>query len=70
MQLKKIREDRGFTQSQIARLLEIDQNAYARIERTGKCNLQTAYCIAKLLDKTIEELFFNETNVKIIINNK
>lgn len=67
MQLKKVRLQKGLTQAQIARLLEIDQNAYARIERTGKCNLQTAYCIAKILDSTIEEIFFNENKLKLTI---
>lgn len=65
MRLKEIRMSKGLTQSEIARLLKIDQNSYARIERSGKCNLQTAYDISKILKTTIEEIFFNDEDSKV-----
>lgn len=42
----------------MAQLLDIETSNYARIERTGKTTLETAYKISKILNKTIEFLFF------------
>ena len=46
------------TQFELGKILNIDSTQISRIERTGKCSLQVAYCIAKILESTIEEIFF------------
>lgn len=60
MRMKELRQKKNLTQFELAKLLNIDSTQISRIERTGKCSLQVAYCIAKILDSTIEEIFFNE----------
>lgn len=58
MNLKKERIKKNLTQKKMAQLLDIETSNYARIERTGKTTLETAYKISKILNKTIEFLFF------------
>lgn len=64
MKMKELRIKKGLTQYELGKLLDTDSNSIARIERTGKCRLEMAYCIAKILGCTIEEIFFNETKEK------
>ena len=57
--LKQIRENKGFSQSQLAELIGVSRNTISSIE-TGQFNptakLALILCIA--LDKKFEELFF------------
>lgn len=58
MKLKETRIKKGYTQKKMAQLLDIETSNYARIERTGKTTLEKAYQISKILNKSIEFLFF------------
>lgn len=62
MKMKEYREEKQLTQFELGKLLNVDSNTISRIERTGKCRLDMAYCIAEILGHTIEEIFF--TNEK------
>jgi putative transcriptional regulator len=57
--VKKIREEKGYTQQQVAEFLGISVNYLRKIEG-GKRNpsLKLAVRIAKLLDCTLNDLFF------------
>ena len=58
--VKYFRKKKGLTQFQLGVKLNIDPTQISRIERSGKCDLDVAYLLAKELDTTIEELFFSE----------
>ena len=53
--LRKFRETKKFTQSDIAKLLGISYQAYQRLERPGKSNptLKTLERLAKVFDKDL-----------------
>jgi antitoxin HicB len=53
--LRKFRETKKFTQSDIAKVLGISYQAYQRLERPGKSNptLKTLERLAKVLDKDL-----------------
>lgn len=60
MKMKQYREEKELTQYELGKLLDVDSNTISRIERTGKCRLDMAYCISKILGHSIEEIFFTE----------
>lgn len=68
VKLTKTRESKGYTQDQLAKKAKISRPLLSNIER-GYANpsLQVAHRIAKALDSTIDEIFFNskarKTNV-------
>lgn len=62
--LKYYRKRKGLTQFQLGMKLNIDPTQISRIERSGKCNLDVAFLLAKELDTTIEELFFSEKKIE------
>lgn len=57
--LIKMRENKGFTQDQLAKKAKISRPLLSNIER-GYANpsLQVAYRISRALDSTIDEIFF------------
>ncbi len=56
--LKKARQNKGFTQSKIAKLSNISERQYRRIELGEQTpNVDTALLIAQALNTTVEELF-------------
>lgn len=56
--LKKYRERAGYTQIQIADMVELSERGYQRIESGEQTpNVMTAQRIAKALDVTVEKLF-------------
>lgn len=61
--LKQVRENKGFSQSQLAELIGVSRNTISSIE-TGQFNptakLALILCVA--LDKKFEELFFFNEN--------
>lgn len=62
--LKYYRQKKGLTQFQLGVKLNIDPTQISRIERSGKCNLDVAFLLAKELDTTIEELFFSDIKIE------
>ena len=56
--IKKLRQDRGLTQVQVAMRAQMSVRNYQRIE-AGRCQprIQTAKSIAEALNCTVEELF-------------
>lgn len=68
--LKKCREERGYTQEAMAKLLGYKhKSGYNQLE-TGKrkINLEQAKIIADFFDKTIDEIFFSNQVVKTTTN--
>lgn len=60
VKLTKARESKGFTQDQLAKKAKISRPLLSNIERGyASPSLQAAYRIAKALDSTIDEIFFN-----------
>lgn len=61
--LKQVRENKGFSQSQLAELIGVSRNTISSIE-TGQFNptakLALILCVA--LEKKFEELFFFDEN--------
>lgn len=56
--LKKIRENKGFTQAQIAELAHITVMSYSRYESGQRePRARTAIRIARVLNTTVEKLF-------------
>lgn len=60
MTLKKARIEKNLTQEELARLTDVSVSTIAKAERKNSCNLDTAYKIAKVIEKSIEEIFFDE----------
>jgi len=62
--LKYLRENMGLTQSQVAAIAGITQQAYSLIE-TGQNNpsLETALCLSKLFQKTVDDIFIFQKTI-------
>lgn len=59
--LKRLRKNRGFTQEQLAEMIEIDPRNLSRIEvGTSFVKAETMEKLLKALDVTTEELFSND----------
>ena len=57
--IQEFREEKGYTQKQLAELLKISENYLNKIERGKRIpSLKLAVIIAKLLDCTLNDLFF------------
>lgn len=57
MTLKKARIEKNITQEELARLADVSVSTIAKTERRNSCNLETAYKIAKILEKSISFFF-------------
>jgi DNA-binding XRE family transcriptional regulator len=57
MALKESRIKMGFTQEQLARLLNISLRTYQNIEKRNDTTVRIAKNLAVLLGETIEEIF-------------
>ncbi|PAB61341.1 hypothetical protein CCE28_02610 [Anaeromicrobium sediminis] len=67
MNLKSARKKRGCTQQQAANELDITKNYYSMLETgTRTPGLKLAKKIADLYNTTIDELFFRESNNKVL----
>jgi len=68
--IKRLRNEKGFSQSQIAELINMEKSVYARLE-TGK-----TYSWAKYLEELLNvfeitpDKFFEDIGASIVINNK
>ena len=62
--MKQYREELNLTQRELAYRLNVDSTRISKIENTGKCSLQIAYCISKILKHSIEEIFFPDEETK------
>ena len=62
--LNYLRENMGLTQSQVAAIAGITQQAYSLIE-TGQNNpsLETALCLSKLFQKTVDDIFIFQKTI-------
>ena len=67
--IKKLRKAKGFTQPQMAELLNMEKSVYARLE-TGKTYSWAKY-LEELLNvfETTPEKFFEDIGSNIVINN-
>lgn len=68
--IRKVREERGLTQAQVAEKLEMSETGYAKWER-GECQLRVErlYQVAKVLDINVEELLVSENENVVVVNN-
>ncbi|MDO4782536.1 MAG: helix-turn-helix transcriptional regulator [Capnocytophaga felis] len=65
LNIRKIREQKGFSQEYIANELNISQASYARLENEDtKITVERLYQIAKILDTEITD-FFNSNKLNI-----
>lgn len=64
MSLKKFREKNKITQEELAYRVDVSVRTIQNIERTNNTNLKTAIKIAKELNGTIEEIFFEKKDTK------
>lgn len=58
MGLKEERIKNKMTQQELAFKIGISVGNIYKIEKNNSCNLETAYKIAKVLNTTIEKIFF------------
>lgn len=66
VKLVKARKDKGWTQEQLAKKVKISRPLLSNIERGAALpSLENAYRIAKALDSTIEQIFFNRNARKL-----
>lgn len=64
--LKKIRIDLGLNQEEFAKLLQISVSTYRRKESgETQLNLEELYKISKLINKSIDEIFFDNCVPKL-----
>ena len=55
MRLKKIREEKGFSQKQIAEILQIKQNTYSQYETgTRQIPIESLIILAKFFDVSVD----------------
>lgn len=57
MSLRNARLERGFTQEELSRILNICLRTYQNYEKNNNCSVQLAISIAVVLGKTVEEIF-------------
>ena len=58
MKLRELREDRGLTQSEMARKLGVSRSTYARYEKNpDRMNIQRALLLCRLLNCEIDTVF-------------
>ena len=63
--LKIARENNGYTQEEIAKLLNVGRDAIIRIEKgTRKVTADEIHKLIKLYNLNIEDIFFNDLNIK------
>jgi len=60
MSLKEYRIKMGFTQEELARLLDIPLRTYQNYEKRNDTTVKIAKNISVLLNAAIEEIFFEE----------
>jgi DNA-binding XRE family transcriptional regulator len=56
--MKTTRIEKGMTQQELAEKTKLSLSTIVKAERNNTCTLESAYRIAKGLDKTIEDIFF------------
>lgn len=57
MSLKSSRLESGYTQEELARILNICLRTYQNYEKNNNCNVKLALSISAILGKPIEEIF-------------
>ena len=63
--LKIARENNGYTQEEIAKLLNVGRDAIIRIEKgTRKVTADEIHKLIKLYNLNIEDIFYNDLNIK------
>lgn len=56
--LKDIRKERGITQEELSKGTGLTLRTIARIEKTNRCDLNSAKKISEYFGVSIEEIFF------------
>lgn len=63
--LKGIRVSRGLTQDDLAKMINMSKTTYIKKENEISCfNVKEALKIAKILDLSVDYIFFNEGYLK------
>lgn len=57
MSVKSTRNEKGFTQEQMARWMEVSLRTYQNIEKRNDCTVKLAKELSKIFEKPIEEIF-------------
>jgi transcriptional regulator with XRE-family HTH domain len=58
LQIKKLRTEKGYTQAEIAQLINKEQSAYSRLENgASRLSIEDAFRIAAILDCKVDDLF-------------
>jgi len=57
MSVKNSRIEKGYTQEQVARYMEVSLRTYQNIEKRNDCTVKLAKIISEMFKKTIEEIF-------------
>lgn len=60
MTLKSSRIENGYTQEELARILDICLRTYQNYEKNNNCSVKLALSISAILGKPIEEIFKEE----------
>lgn len=55
--ITKARKEKGLSQEKLAKLIDVSYKTIYRIEKNKNTDVRTAIKIAKILEKTVEELF-------------
>lgn len=55
--ITKARKEKGLSQEKLAKLIDVSYKTIYRIEKNENTDVRTAIKIAKILGKTVEELF-------------
>lgn len=55
--ITKARKEKGLSQEKLAKLIDVSYKTIYRIEKNENTDVRTAIKIAKILEKTVEELF-------------
>lgn len=60
MSVKNSRNEKGYTQEQVARWMEVSLRTYQNIEKRNDCTVKLAKKLSEIFKKTIEEIFIND----------
>ena len=60
MSVRESRNEKNYTQEQVARKLEISLRTYQNIEKRNDTTVKIAKEISKIFEKSIEEIFTKE----------
>jgi transcriptional regulator with XRE-family HTH domain len=66
--VKNARQQRGWTQQQLADICDLNIRTIQRLEKTGVASMETSKALASVLEVTVPELLVDDRSVKPPIN--